>query len=91
MGTDTAKTLKHVIDASIDVFNFAQQNLRPTPAKSHYLFNLRDLSRLTHGIQMMKTFVHGSKAKLVRLWIHECGRVFSDRLNDQEDVEKLYS
>jgi hypothetical protein len=39
---------------------------------------------------MMKTFVHGSKRKLVRLFVHECGRVFSDRLNDEQDVQKLF-
>lgn len=40
---------------------------------------------------MMKTFVHGSKAKLVRLWVHECGRVFSDRLNDSTDIDKFFN
>ena len=39
---------------------------------------------------MMKSFVHGSKGKLVRLWVHECGRIFSDRLNDDNDVQKLF-
>jgi len=90
IGTDTAKTLKEVVEASIDVFLFAQLNLRPTPAKSHYLFNLRDVSRVVHGIQMMNVFVHGSKQKMVRLWVHECARVFSDRLNDEADVAKLF-
>lgn len=90
MGTDTARTLKQVVDATIDIFMFAQENLRPTPAKSHYLFNLRDVSRVMNGIQMMKNFEHGSKKKLVRLWVHECGRVFSDRLNDEQDIHKLY-
>ena len=89
-GLDTAKTLKKVVDAAIDVFMFAKDSLRPTPAKSHYLFNLRDVSRVVAGIQMMKTFDHGSKQKLVRLWVHECGRVFSDRLNDEADSRLLF-
>ena len=48
------------------------------------------MARVVSGIQMMKAFVHGSRQKLVRLWVHECGRVFSDRLNDKEDVQKLF-
>ena len=43
-----------------------------------------------NGIQMMKQFEHGKKGKMVRLWVHECGRVFSDRLNDENDVQKLF-
>ena len=26
----------------------------------------------------------------MRLFVHECGRVFSDRLNDEQDVQKLF-
>ena len=88
--TDSARTLKQIVDATIDVFRFAQENLRPTPAKSHYLFNLRDVSRVINGIQMMKSFEHGSKGKLVRLWVHECGRVFCDRLIEDSDVNKFF-
>ena len=39
---------------------------------------------------MMKSFEHGKTRKLIRLWVHECGRVFSDRLNDKADIQKLF-
>ena len=38
----------------------------------------------------MKTFTHGESGKLIRLWIHETGRVISDRLINAEDRETLF-
>lgn len=90
LGTDSSRLLKELVDATIAVFQFAKANLRPTPAKSHYLFNLRDVSRIVSGIQLMKTFTHGESGKLIRLWIHETGRVISDRLINSEDRETLF-
>ena len=46
MGTDSARVLKGLVSATVDVLRFAMDRLRPTPAKSHYLFNLRDVSRV---------------------------------------------
>ena len=85
MGTDSARVLKHLVDATVDVLGFAMTALRPTPAKSHYLFNLRDVSKVIQGVQMMRTFVHSNTNKLVRLWVHEIARVFADRLIVRED------
>ena len=38
--------LPGVVAATIEVYNTIRAELLPTPAKSHYLYNMRDLSKL---------------------------------------------
>jgi len=59
--------------------------LLPTPAKSHYTFNMRDLSKVMQGILMIKPSSCPTKDVLMRLWVHESCRVFHDRLINDED------
>ena len=69
----------------MDVYKSAVATFLPTPSKSHYVFNLRDFSRVIKGVFLMpKThLVEGNK--LIRLWVHEVYRIFYDRLIDDED------
>ena len=39
----------NTVQATIDIYNSIASNLLPTPAKSHYTFNLRDLSKVFQG------------------------------------------
>jgi len=59
--------------------------LRPIPRKSHYTFNLRDISKIFQGICSVTNQAVSVKIGLVRLWFHENKRVFGDRLIDNED------
>lgn len=74
-----------VVNATIDMYNTISASLLPTPAKSHYTFNLRDLSNVFHGIAQVAPESVKDGKDFVRLWSHECLRVFSDRLIDDKD------
>ncbi|KAK1331639.1 hypothetical protein QTO34_009597 [Cnephaeus nilssonii] len=76
-----------VTEATLDVYNTVVQRFLPTPAKIHYLFNLRDISKVFQGMLRANKDFHDTKSSITRLWIHECFRVFSDRLVDTADTE----
>lgn len=63
--------------------------LKPTPKKSHYTFNLRDISRIAQGLCRAERRYCAEPIHMVRMWIHENNRVFGDRLIDDKDRKWL--
>jgi len=79
-------SLSHgIVSASVDLYRRVESELLPTPAKSHYTFNLRDLSKVFQGMLMVTAAQLPDKESLLRLWVHEVQRVFRDRLINQDD------
>ncbi|GAA6221830.1 dynein heavy chain 1, axonemal-like [Lates japonicus] len=74
-----------LVDATIRVYSTITSQLLPTPSKSHYTFNLRDLSKVFQGILMAEAGMIEDKLQLLQLWYHESCRVFQDRLVCAED------
>ncbi|KAI8801429.1 dynein heavy chain and region D6 of dynein motor-domain-containing protein [Cladochytrium replicatum] len=74
-----------IVGSSIEIYQRMCSELLPTPAKSHYTFNLRDLSRVIQGVLQVKSTIVQSKGELVKLFCHESARVFQDRLIDESD------
>lgn len=56
-------------------------------SRFHYTFNLRDISKVFQGFLMITAPRCPAVETAVRLWAHECSRVFYDRLINREDQE----
>lgn len=61
------------------------EEMLPTPDKSHYIFNLRDLSKCIQGILQASSLHYSMEMQVLRLFYHETTRVFHDRLINDED------
>ena len=59
-------TSQNLVNSTIKVYNTIVDELLPTPAKPHYTFNLRDLSKVFQGCLM-------AEAKKVRVPLIVCG------------------
>ena len=71
--------------SSLEIYQKIRSELLPTPTKSHYTFNLRDLSKVFQGILEIDVESLTNKEYLISLWIHESQRIFFDRLVDEKD------
>uniref|UniRef100_A0A3B4C567 AAA+ ATPase domain-containing protein n=1 Tax=Pygocentrus nattereri TaxID=42514 RepID=A0A3B4C567_PYGNA len=69
------------------VWQTVKTKMLPSPAKFHYIFNLRDLSRIWQGILTVGAEVCTGQDLLTSLFRHECTRVVADRFIDQSDRE----
>lgn len=82
--------INDIVNATMHVFKTAMIELRPTPLKPHYLFNLRDFSRVITGYVLFRKESGESRSIFAKLWIHEILRVFGDRLIEQSDRRWLF-
>jgi hypothetical protein len=51
-GAAFIKFSKQLVSATLDMYARCQEQLLPTPAKSHYTFNLRDVSKVMQGAHL---------------------------------------
>jgi len=74
-----------IVKSSVEMYAKICNDLLPTPSKSHYTFNLRDLSKIVQGILQINYDNLRTSETLILLWTHETQRVFRDRLIDDKD------
>jgi dynein heavy chain len=83
------QTIPSMIREINGLFTDALETLLPTPAKCHYLFNLRDIWKVFLGVCALKARTSGAKESVARCFVHEIQRVFGDRLTDDADRQWL--
>ena len=84
---EIAQLSSKFVDSTIKIFQSVSADLRPTPAKSHYTFNLRDVSKVFQGCLMTRSKEIPNAKDFCKLWIHETCRIFKDRLVNAQDTE----
>ena len=65
---------------TMELYQQIVRDLPPTPSKFHYIFNLRDLSRIYNGLCLSTPGRFKKPEQFVRLWYNEVNRVICDRL-----------
>lgn len=84
-GSDVIMQVNQIVNSSLKIYHAASEYLRPTPAKSHYIFNMRDILRVVMGCSLLKKESVENKKIFIKIWVHETMRVFYDRLVDETD------
>ncbi|CAF1059416.1 unnamed protein product [Adineta steineri] len=79
--------IPNIIRSTLQIYENILRLFVPTPTKCYYIFSLRDLSRIIQSLLQTIPERFDTKERFLRVWVHECIRIFSDRFNNLKDFE----
>ncbi|KAJ3198630.1 hypothetical protein HDU82_001178, partial [Entophlyctis luteolus] len=80
-----AKLGDKLVSATLALHKKVASSFLPSAVKFHYIFNLRDLSNIFQGILFSNKETLKEPMDLVRLWLHETTRTYSDKMVEFSD------
>ena len=84
---EVSNLIQRLVPLTRIVWAKTKEKMLPTPAKFHYIFNLRDLSRMWLGMIGTQSNIVNSEEVVMKLWKHEITRVIADRFVHENDKE----
>jgi dynein heavy chain len=86
---DIQKSVVNFVNATVEIQMLVANSFFPTAIKFHYVFNLRDVGNIFEGLLRSLPANYPNGLMMARLWMHECERVFADRMISREDLDKF--
>lgn len=83
------KISETIVSATLDLHEEVSSGFLPSATKFHYNFNMRELANVFEGLLFSKSEFYLLPIRFIRLWLHECYRVFSDRLISQNEIGRF--
>ncbi|KAH8062045.1 hypothetical protein JL721_8764 [Aureococcus anophagefferens] len=81
--------LPKIIKTTLLVHKDVSENFRKTATNFHYEFNIRHVAGVFQGLLMTSPAKFGNTSIVADCWLHECYRVYGDRLVSPEDLAKF--
>ncbi|CAM9107555.1 unnamed protein product [Discosporangium mesarthrocarpum] len=84
-----SSTCHRIVDASISLHQQVAQKFLPSAVKFTYNWNMRELTNVFQGMCQATSDSYGAPKDIARLWLHECERVFHDRIITESEMEAM--
>ncbi|SBT71328.1 dynein heavy chain, putative [Plasmodium malariae] len=81
---DVSDLVPSILKSTISLFYNIEKTFKRTATYFYYEFNLRDIHSIVKGLLTTTPSTFQDCDKLLFLWLHECERVYSDKLNKKD-------